>query len=69
MANSKKQNGRDRSGRDASDVRIAGIVCDPGPDAEDRLRRLAAIILRLAYNDVPASAAEPTPDGGSEEKG
>ena len=50
-------------------MRIAGIVCDPGPDAEDRLRRLAAIILRLAYNDVPASAAEPTPDGGGEEKG
>ena len=68
METSKKQNGRDRSGKDGAQVRIAGIVCNPGPDAEDRLRRLTAIILNLAYNELPLSA-NPTQDGRDEEQG
>ena len=68
METSERQNGQGRSSKNGPDVRIAGIVCDPGPDAEDRLRRLTAIILKLAYSELPLSA-NPTPDGGSEEQG
>ena len=69
MANSERQNGRGKSGRNAGEVRIAGMVCDPGPDAEDRLRRLTAIILKLAYNERLLPAADSTQDGGGEEQG
>ena len=68
MGRSKRQNGPDRWDGYGAQVRIAGIVCDPGPDAEDRLRRLTAIILKLAYNEPLPPAADPPPDGGSEEQ-
>ena len=40
-----------RSGADAAEVRIAAIVCEPSLDAEDRMRRLSAILLKLAGNE------------------
>ena len=69
MASSKRQNKRGRSGADAAEVRIAAIVCDPSPDAEDRMRRLYAIILKLADDEPGPPAADSAAGVGDEEKG
>ncbi len=38
---------------DAPEMRVVGIDFNPGPDAEDRLRRLFTILLKLADDDSP----------------
>ena len=68
MGRSKRQNGPDRWDGYGAQVRIAGIVCDPGPDAEDRLRRLTAILLKLAHREGPPAAADLPHSDGSEEQ-
>ena len=64
---------RDRpksSGRTGPELRIVGIDFNPGPDAEDRLRRLFAILLKLtARDDRRPHQADASPDGGSEAEG
>ena len=49
---------RDRES-DAPDMRVVGIDFNPGPDAEERLRRLFIILMRLADGELPS------PDAGS----
>ena len=39
------------SGRDSGELRIAGIDCNPGPDAQDRLRRLFTLLIECAVVD------------------
>ena len=68
MEDSKKHKKRGESGKDAPEVKIAGIDFNPGPDAQDRRRRLFAIVVKLAGEELPLSVANPLPDG-SEEKG
>ena len=46
-------------------MRVVGIEFKPGPDAQERLRRLFLILLKLADDEMPG--ADPLPDG-SEEK-
>ena len=69
MEDSKIQKRRGRPGNDAPEVKIVGIDFNPGPDAQDRRRRLFAILVKLAGEELPLSAADPLPDGGGEEKG
>ncbi len=69
MEDSKKHKKRGRSGKDAPEVRIAGITFNPGPDAPDRRRRLFAIVVKMAGEELPLPVADPLPDGGGEEKG
>ena len=69
MEDSKKHKRQGRSGKDAPEVRIAGIDFNPGPDAQDRRRRLLAILVKLAGEELPLPGADPLPDGGGEEKG
>lgn len=59
---------RDRES-DAPDMRLVGIDFNPGPDAEERLRRLFTILVRLADDDLHALGKEHRADeGGREER-
>ena len=69
MEDLKIQKRRGRPGNDAPEVRIVGIDFNPGPDAADRQRRLLAILVKMAGEELPLSGADPLPDGGGEEKG
>ena len=69
MEDSKKHKKRGESGKDAPEVRIASIDFNPGPDAADRQRRLLAILVKMAGEELPLSGADPLPDGSGEEKG
>ena len=42
--------------RDASDLGAVRVVCRPGPDAEDRLRRVIILMVKLATRpkDAPS---------------
>lgn len=60
-----KRRGRES---DAPDMRVVGIDFNPGPDAEERLRRLFTILVRLADDDLPALGREHRADEGGEEK-
>ncbi len=51
---------RDRES-DAPDMRVVGIDFNPGPDAEERLRRLFTILVRLADDELPSPNAD-SPD-------
>ena len=69
MEDSKRHKRQGRPGRDAPEVRVVGIAFNPGPDAQDRRRRLFAILVKLAGEELPLPGADPLPDGGGEEKG
>ena len=69
MANSKRQNKRDRTGEGATEIRVSGIDFNPAPDAEDRLRRLAGLLLRLVSDEMPSPGADAASDGSRKEKG
>ena len=60
-----KRRGRES---DAPDMRVVGIDFNPGPDAEERLRRLFTILVRLADDELPALGAEHRADEGGEER-
>ena len=69
----KDTNGQNRRGRprsDAPDLRVVEINYNPGPDAEDRLRRLFTILLRYAAEDAERQPpTDPSPEDGGEEDG
>ena len=68
MGSSKRQNEGDRPGADAAEVRIAAIVCEPSLDAEDRMRRLSAILLKLAGNEPAPTETDSAAGVEDEEK-
>ena len=49
------------SGRDSGELRIAGIDCNPGPDAQDRLRRLFSLLIECAADDRHAAPGQDPP--------
>ena len=53
-----------RSGGDSSDMRVVGIDFNPGPDAEERLRRLFALLVKYATRDkIPVPEQDLPSDG------
>ena len=55
MEETKRQRKPTKSGRAGPEPRVVRIDCDPGPDAQDRLRRLFTLLVRLAAKDgLPA---------------
>ena len=72
MKDKKRQNRRGKPTGDAPELRVVEINYDPGPDAEDRLRRLFAILLEHAAGEsqaVPEDApADATPGDDAEEE-
>ena len=59
---------REKPAKDAPEMRVVGINFKPAPDAEERLRRLGTILLRLAQDDTPPTGTDPPPDDGGEEQ-
>ncbi len=68
MKSEKRHKRRRSQGDDAPELKIVGIDFNPGPDAEERLRRLFIILLKLADDELPSAEADPSPDDGSEEQ-
>ena len=58
---------REKSAKDTPEMRVVGIDFKPAPDAEERLRRLGTILLRLAQDDTDTPGTDPSPDGGEEQ--
>ena len=55
MEETKTQDKPESSSRGVSESRIVGIEFNPGPDAEDRLRRLFTLLVKYATEDnLPA---------------
>ena len=63
MKSEKRQKRRPSQGEDAPELKIVGIDFNPGPDAEERLRRLFIILLKLADDEIPATDSSPDYDG------
>ena len=60
----KKKRGRPEKG--PPDMKLVGIDFNPGPDAQERLRRLFLILLKLANDEMPGT--DPATDDGSQEE-
>ena len=56
------------SERASPELRVVAIGFNPGPDAEDRLRRLFTILLKLADDDLPFPGADSPQDPSGEER-
>ncbi len=57
MKDRKRQNGRG----DASDIGVIRVFYNPGPDAEDRLRRLFTLLLKPSAGDGQAKSEKDSP--------
>ena len=51
MKDTKRRDQPKASCRDYSDMRVVGIDFNPGPDAEERLRRLFTLLVKYATRD------------------
>ena len=47
-----------------SDLKFVGMTFSPGPDANERLRRLTALLLRLTSDATPGNSVELTASDG-----
>ena len=68
MEDAKRQKRRGRPEGDAPDMKVVGIDFNPGPDAQERLRRLFTILVKLADDELPIPGTDSSPDGGGEEE-
>ena len=50
-------------------MRVVAIKCNPGPDADDRLRRLFTILLEHAVGERQAASEEDAPAEYDAEEG
>ena len=54
--------------KESPELRVVSIDYNPGPDAQDRLRRLFTLLVEhAAKNRVPSEADPPSENGGGEE--
>ena len=61
MKDKNGQNRRAKPRSDASEIGVVRVFSNPGPDAEDRLRRLFALLVRYATQDSMGAAQEGSP--------
>ena len=66
--NDKRHRRRGRPGADPPDFKTVGFDFNPGHDAEERLRRLFIILLKLADDELPQPGTGSPPDDGSGEE-
>ncbi len=69
MEETRRQRKPERGGRAGTELRVVRIDCDPGPDAEDRLRRLFTLLVKLAAKDrlpVPGNDSASEDRAGAE---
>ena len=61
MKDHTKRDSSEVSSRDSGQLRIAGIHANPGPDGQDRLRRLFSLLVTYATREpLPISEADPS---------
>ena len=59
MKDKKRQDRRGKPRSDASEIGVVRVFSDPGPDAEDRLRRLFSLLVKYATQDrSPSTSSE-----------
>ena len=61
MEDTKTQNRRGRPQGGASDLGVIRVFSNPGPDAEDRLRRLFSLLVKYATRDGQAASEKYSP--------
>ncbi len=64
MEDTKTRNGRKRPERDPSEIGVVRVFSNPGPDAEERLRRLVTLMIKYATGN---GQAEPEGDDAAHE--
>ena len=64
MKDTNRQKKPKRPGRDAPEFRVVEFNYNPGPDAEDRLRRLFSLLVKHAAKDRQAAPEEDSPSDG-----
>ena len=69
MKDARNRNKPKISGGDSPDMRVVGIDCNPGPDAQDRLRRLFTLLVKYAARDMQLThRTDSSPDDGARRK-
>lgn len=63
MEDKKTQDGRRRPAGDVSELGVVRVFYNPGPDAEDRLRRLFSLLVKHATRDGEAASDDGPPAG------
>ena len=58
--NSRKKPKRPRG--DAPDIGVVRVASNPGPDAEDRLRRLTSLLIKYATRNRQAAPEKDAPE-------
>ena len=61
-------NRRRRPAGQDPELRVVGIDVKPAPDAQERLRRLFAILVELAQDAPPRPETDPQPDDAAEKE-
>ena len=61
MKDKKRQDRRGEPRSDASEIGVVRVFSNPGPDAEDRLRRLFSLLVRYATQDREAAPEKDSP--------
>ena len=61
MKDKKRQDRRGKPRSDASEIGVVRVFSNPGPDAEDRLRRLTSLMVKYATRDRQAEPGSDTP--------
>ena len=61
MKDKKRQNRRGKPRSDASEIGVVRVLYNPGPDTEDRLRRLMSLMIKYATRDRQAAHGEDAP--------
>ena len=61
MKDDKKQKRRGRPEADPQEIGVVRVFSNPGPDAEERLRRLMSLMIRYATQDGQDAPGEALP--------
>ena len=61
MKDKKRQDRRGEPRGDASEIGVVRVFSNPGPDAEDRLRRLFSLLVKYATQDREAAPEKDSP--------
>ena len=64
MEDTKARNGRKRPERDPPEIGVVRVFSNPGPDAEERLRRLVTLMIKYVTGN---GQAEPEGDDAAHE--
>ena len=63
MEDKKTQDRRRRPAGEVYEIGVVRVFSNPGPDAEDRLRRLFSLLVKYATRDGQAASEKDSPSG------